>query len=50
MEGVEKIDKGGMYGAEREINGIEYRITEGLRSRGEEDEKNRPVETEEERI
>ena len=35
MEEKEKIDKEGMYGAEREIKSIENRIIEGLRSREE---------------
>ena len=35
MEWVEKIDKKGIYEAEREIKGIENRIIEGLRRREE---------------
>ena len=35
MKGVEKIDKRGMYGAERETRGMEYGIIEGLRSKEE---------------
>jgi len=31
MNKIEKIDKRGVYGAEREIKGIENRIEEGLR-------------------
>jgi len=35
MSGVEKLDEKGMYGAKREVEGIEYRIEEGMLRREE---------------
>lgn len=35
MNKIEKLDEKGMYGVKREIEGIEYRIEEGLRSKEE---------------
>ena len=35
MNDIEKLDERGIYGTEREISGIEYRLIEGLRSKEE---------------
>ena len=35
MNEIKRLDKRGVYGTEREISGIEYRLIEGLRSKEE---------------